>query len=149
MLSGSHFGLVLLSNFEKSIFLPKISLQKPQKRPNFEAGTKLLNALYVGDCVAHDRYRWDYDASTGHVTNWNRKWIVPHCITIPDATVSKAKQQLYLAPCEEGNANQDWVMDKGMMKVRSNTDVCVMWNLLDKTRLWSFPCGEHLFAPLE
>ena len=70
-------------------------------------------------------------------------------MTIPDATVSRAKQQLYLAPCEEGNANQDWVMEKGMMKVRSNTEVCVMWNLLDKTRLWSLPCGEHLFAPLE
>ena len=43
-LSGSPFGLVLLGNFEKSIFWPKISL----KNDRIEVvGPKFLNALQL------------------------------------------------------------------------------------------------------
>ena len=40
-------GQKIESYFEKLIFWPNISLQKPQKRPNFGAGHKFLNALYT------------------------------------------------------------------------------------------------------
>merc|ERR1712048_532432 len=89
--------------------------------------------IYVSDCVSHDRYRWSYDDVTGQIMNWNRKWIVPHCMTIPEPEVTKKKQQLHLAPCEDGNEGQSWTVENGMLKVRSNPEVCVMWNLQDKT----------------
>ena len=104
--------------------------------------------IYVSDCVNHDRYRWDYKSESGHIINWNRKWIKEYCITIPEPSVTKKKQQLHLAPCEENNDAQSWIVENGMIKVRSNRDVCIMWNLEDKTRLWSLPCGEHVFAPM-
>lgn len=126
-------------------------------RPYYNGGNKCfyhkmngftpMEKIYVGDCVAHDRYRWDYDSATGLITNWNRKWIVPHCIVIPDWSVTKKKQQLHLAPCDIDNPGHSWIMENGMLKVRANRDVCIMWNLEDKTRLWSIPCGEHIFAP--
>jgi len=105
--------------------------------------------IYVGDCVAHDRYRWGYDESTGLLQNWNKKWIgTGHCIEIPDHENARKKQQLFLAPCDDSNPAQSWIVQNGMLRVRSTPSICIMWNLGDKTRLWSTPCGEHLFAPM-
>ena len=41
-------------NFEKSVFWPKIPLQKPQKCPNFDPRTKFLNARYYRDSWLFD-----------------------------------------------------------------------------------------------
>ena len=98
--------------------------------------------------MAHDRYRWDYNEESGQIVNWNRKWLVPHCITIPNPDVIRQKQQLFLAPCEDNNPAQSWIVSNGMIKVRGNQAVCIMWNLQDRTRLWSIPCGEHIFSQL-
>lgn len=102
--------------------------------------------IYVSDCVDHDRYRWNFDVESGKIINWNRKWIIPHCITIPEYTNSAKKQQLFLAPCEDDNLNQVWKLENGMIKPRENSDVCIMWNLKDKTRLWATSCGEYRFS---
>ena len=106
--------------------------------------------IYVGDCFDHDRYRWDYNQTSGLITNWNRKWLVPHCIEIPEPNNARKKQQLFLAPCVAGgSAAQSWIVENGMIRVRAQRDICIMWNLLDRTRLWGLPCGEHLFAPMQ
>merc|ERR1712141_460813 len=54
-------------------------------RPYYNGGNKCFyhkmngftnkEKIYVDNCVDHDRYRWDYDAETGLITNWNRKWL--------------------------------------------------------------------------
>jgi hypothetical protein len=111
-------------------------------------GFTLNELIYIGDCVNHDRYRWDYNETSGQLTNWNRKWIVPHCIEIPDHQNAKKKQQLFLAPCDAAKPAQSWVVMNGMLRLRQSPTICAMWNLLDKTRLWGLPCGEHLFAPM-
>merc|ERR1711879_1009771 len=103
--------------------------------------------IYVSDCHDHDRFRWDYDQATGLITNWNRKWIVAHCIEIPDHQNARKKQQLFLAPCDANNPAQSWIVQNGMLRIRQTPEICAMWNLADKTRLWGLPCGEHLFAP--
>ena len=105
--------------------------------------------IYVGDCVDHDRYRWDYDEESGQIVNWNRKWLIPYCLTIPDHELTNKKQQLFLAPCEVGNSNQSWIVEDGMVKVKENNDVCVMWNMKDKTRLWGTSCGEFRFSQVD
>jgi len=135
-------------------------------RPYYNGGNKCLyhkmngftpgEKIYVGDCDVgttngvtwHGRYTWIYDSQTGLITNRNRMDEGRHCIAIPDWSVTKKKQQLELAPCDAENLGQSWIVENGMIKVRANRDVCVMWNLGDKTRLWSLPCGEHVFAPM-
>jgi len=108
--------------------------------------------IYVSTCVDHDRYRWGYDESTGLIQNWNRKSVgTGHCIEIPEARnipEARKKQQLFLAPCDDTNPAQSWIVQDGMLRVRSTPSICVMWNFGDGTRLWSIPCGEHLFAPM-
>lgn len=44
---------------------------------------------------------------------------------------------------------ESWIVQNGRVKVRANTNVCMMWNLQYKTRMWALPCGEQIFAPLE
>ena len=39
--------------------------------------------------------------------NFNKHWIIPHCITVPDRTLDKKKQQLYLAPCVDPDVEND------------------------------------------
>ena len=117
------------------------------KMNGFTPGEK----IYVGDCAlinGSNRYHWIYFPETGLITNRNRMNDGRHCIAIPDWSVTKKKQQLQLDPCDAGNPGQSWIVENGMIKVRANRDVCVMWNLGDKTRLWTLPCGEHIFAPL-
>ena len=74
--------------------------------------------------------------------------MTPHCIAIPNFTNKKKKQQLELAPCDSKDPGQSWIVENGMIKVRRNRDVCIMWNLGDKTRLFSVRCQEHIFAPM-
>ena len=108
-------------------------------------GFTVNEKVYVGSCVNHDRYRWDF-TQNGQIINWNRKWLIPHCITIPDYTNSKKFQQLFLSPCEEGNLNQSWMVEDGMIKIKANPLTCLAWNLGDKTRLWSIGCVGLRFS---
>ena len=55
--------------------------------------------IFMGECRDHDRYKWSFDNSTGLIENFNRRWIVPHCITIPDHSNSRQKQALTLQKC--------------------------------------------------
>merc|ERR1712178_80533 len=41
---------------------------------------------------------------------------------------------------------QKFVNKMGMLVAYENENVCIMWNLGDKTRLWAHPCGEYRFS---
>ena len=96
----------------------------------------------------HSRYRWIISES-GNVMNENRYTTTPHCLEIPDKDNPRSKQQIFLSPCDETNEAQHFALKDGLLRVKSNDLVCVMWNLYDKTRLWGYPCNEHVFAELE
>jgi hypothetical protein len=104
--------------------------------------------VYTWDCVNHSRYRWIISES-GNVMNENRYTSTPHCLEIPDKDNPRSKQQIFLSPCDETNEAQHFALKDGLLRVKSNDLVCVMWNLYDKTRLWGYPCNEHVFAELE
>ena len=58
---------------------------------------------------------------------------------------SGTKQQLFLSPCESSNDQQRFTFSHGQVRLRSNPNICIMWNLRDKTRLWSIHCNEQLW----
>ena len=68
---------------------------------------------------------------------------------IPDHTNPKLKQQLFLAPCDSENKAQHWIVSNGMLRIRETPEICAMWNMLDKTRMWGLPCGENIFAAVD
>ena len=80
------------------------------------------------------------------VMNENRHTTTPHCWTIPNVEVTEAKQQMYLSPCSIDRVDQRFDAVDGMARVRSNLNVCIMWNLATKTRLWALPCGEQYLS---
>ena len=110
-------------------------------------GFTVKELIYVWDCVKHNRYNWVLEAA-GNIKNSNKMDLTPHCIEIPEKDNAKRKQQLFLAPCNSTNQAQQFEVVNGMLKVKSNHKICVMWNQRDKTRLWGYPCNEHIFSEI-
>ena len=99
----------------------------------------------ISTCSDHNRYRW-IKRDSGAIMSENRYTTTPHCLSIPDPTNIKLKQQVVLAPCDDSDPSQLLTTLNGMLVAQANNDVCVMWNMLDKTRLWAHPCGAYRFS---
>ena len=104
--------------------------------------------IYISDCHDHNRYQWIFDEESGLIMNSNRIDTEPHCWKIPNVMATRSKQQVFLAPCVEEDLGQQWTVIGGRVKAKSNTDICAMWNMKDKTRLWGYPCDEMKFSEM-
>lgn len=116
-------------------------------------GFKERELVFIGSCIEDtgqsknnkDRYRWSYNSTTGQIANMNYYDSNRHCMTIPDPS-KYAKQQMYLAPCDESREDQKVDVINGKMKMRANHNVCIMYNLVTATRLWTVRCDDKIFS---
>ena len=101
--------------------------------------------MSCGNEFRGDRFRWTYDAASGLLKNNDLADTNPHCLRAEN-TDNRNKRQPRLGPCDANDDTQRWDMNNGMMRLRENPEICIMWNLVDRTRLWTFQCLENLFA---
>ena len=85
--------------------------------------------------------------------NFNKHWIIPHCITVPDKTLENKKQQLFLAPCvnpdletdQNDLSSQSFEMRNDMIAVKG-ANICMTWTMSKGTRMWTTKCMEYTFT---
>merc|ERR1712176_287281 len=55
---------------------------------------------YISTCFDHNRYMW-IRRDSGAIMSANRWTSTPHCLSIPDPTNTRKKQQVTLQPCDD------------------------------------------------